>query len=104
MKKVDLKTYLGMLRAAEEDVDLFVDGIDSLAYCGTELTEEGEAYFNDCLTKCYIEDSDNVVMWDSDDTDDEDGIPECAYQAWELITAMAGYCPCDLHEKWFVQD
>ncbi len=103
MKRVDLKTYLHVVGIIGEDVDLYVDGIDGRAYCGTELTEEGERYFHDCLTKCYVTEG-YCIEWDSDDTDDEEGIPSCAYQAWELLSAMAGYCPFDEHEKWFMQD
>ncbi len=102
MKKMKLRDYIKHLDVIGEDVDIYVDGVDSIAYCPTmELTPEGEAYFNEALEKCYVEDADNVVMWDSDDTDDEDGIPKCAHLAWELFASLAGYCSVSHFSKWF---
>ncbi len=102
MNKMKLIEYIKYLDKKGDDVDIFVDGLDSIAYCPTtKFTPEGKAYFNKALEKCYVEDYDDVVMWDNDETDDEDGVPSCAHLAWELFVSLAGYCSVDNFNKWF---
>ncbi len=102
MKKMKLGEYIKYLDRKGDDVDVFVDGIDSIAYCPTtKFTPEGKAYFKEALEKCYVDDYDDVVMWDNDETDDEDGVPACAHLAWELFASLAGYCSVDNFSKWF---
>lgn len=99
--RADLKTFLHVLAVIGEDVDLYVDGLEGLAYCGTRLTPEGEEQFKEALTLCYVEDG-YVIEWSNDDTDDEDGIPSCAYNAQDMLHAMAGLCSVDDYNKWFI--
>ena len=89
--RVNLETYLNILAVIGDDVDVTVDAVNSIAYCGTRLTAEGKKEFQDCLKKCYIKEG-STIEWDNDDTDDEEGISSCANQAFHMLTAMAGYC------------
>ncbi len=101
--KTTLRNYLAYLNREGEDVDVAVDGIDSIAYCPSYvLTDAGKEYFKEALDRCYIEKYQNIVEWDSDDTDDEDGIPKCAHLAWELLSSLAGYCSVEEFGLWFV--
>lgn len=44
-EEITLRKFLEACRILEEDVDIYVDGIDGIAYCGERLTDEGEKYF-----------------------------------------------------------
>ncbi len=102
MKRITLREFMNVAPVLVADSDISVDGIDSIAYCGETLTEEGEKIFKDALDKCYItSEYPDTIQWDNDETDDEEGIPECAHDAWEMFAAMAGFCPIDIHSKWF---
>ncbi len=97
---VTLLAFLHTLSAIGEDVDLYVDGIGSVAYCCELLTGAGMEEYNECLTKCYVKKG-YIIEWDSDETDDEMGIPQCAHEAYNMLLAMAGCCPVDIHCKLF---
>ena len=100
--KITLQEWFDILSFIDEDVDISVDGLDSIAYCPIELTEEGYKEFQLAFDKCYVtKDYPYTIMWDNDETDDEDGIPTCAYNAWDLISSMAGYCSDKDYKLWF---
>lgn len=92
-----------------EDIDLYVDGIDGIAVCPADelpmLTPEGYEHFRDCFdlnVEGYLvegDDEDYDAMYDYEDNDRGDG--GRMYLAWELISALAGYCSSTNYEKWF---
>ena len=99
-KRTSLREFLHCIIVLGEDKDIYVDGINGIAYCGTRLTKEGEEYFRDALDGTYVEDY--CVMSDNDkdyDLIDEEEGNLCL--AWEMFVSMAGYCDCDNYDKWF---
>lgn len=100
-EKVTLREYLKAIRILEEDKDICVDGIDDacIAYCGTELTPEGEEHFKEALE---LEVEEGTVISDRDEdydlAEDQEGR---LYLAWELLYGAAGYCSCSDFDKWF---
>ncbi len=107
--KLSLRNYLVYLNKQGKDVDVTVDGLDFIAYCpGYTLTDAGKEYFEKALDKCYVEVyehiPDDIVMYDGDETDDEEGIPECAYLAWELFVSIGGWCTLENHKRWFTDE
>lgn len=97
--EITLGKFLEACRILDEEKDIYVDGIDGIAYCGTELTEEGEKHFAEALALpmegyCVISHDDN----DYDLLEKEEGKLQLA---WELLAGMAGYCSCDNWDKWF---
>lgn len=100
-KNLTLGQYLEALRIIEEERDIHVDGIDSIAYCCEELTEEGKEYFKDALS-LPIEDG-CVVSYDDDDYDDENENSKLLL-AWDMLCALAGLCSISDYKKWVVDD
>ena len=101
-KKITLREFIKAHNIIESDIDVYVDGIDGIAVVfPLELTEVGEEYFKDALDMCWVENGGSCIEWESDDTDDEDGIPNCAWLAWQLLKAQAGYCSVENFDKWF---
>lgn len=84
-----LRGFLSDCRKKGDDVDIYVDGIDAIAYCGTKLTEEGAEHFKAALD---LHMDGNVV------TGDDDSLLDLA---WDMLTGMAGYCSCDDWDLWF---
>lgn len=99
--KISFKRYIQYLVDLEINEDIYIDGLDGIAFESKDftLTEEGYEYFKDALNKCYYEDE--CIQWDNDETDDEDGIPNCAYLALEFLRSAAGYCSNEKFKKWF---
>lgn len=99
-ERVTLGKFLESCRIMGEDIDIYVDGIDGIAYCGETLTEEGEKVFKEALELpmygCYVI---------SDDDNDYDLLEKGEGRlqlAWDMLTGMAGYCSCDDYDKWFI--
>lgn len=95
-----LKDLFDFINANEEDVDVYVDGIDGIAVCApVALTEEGKKHFADALE---LEVKNYTVMGDDKDYDDLDnGEGGRLMLAWELLAGLAGYCSVDDFDRWF---
>lgn len=85
-----LRGFLAECRKKDEDVDIYVDGHDAIAYCGNRLTEEGATYFKKALDLTM---NGHAVVGDDDDELD---------LAWQMLVSMAGYCSCDDYDRWFL--
>lgn len=99
-----LREFINFANLAELDEDVNVDGIDSIALVGgdIELTEDGEKHFKKALDECYVEEE-YLIEWNDDPTsnrDENEGCPDVAWLAWELLTALAGYCSQSDYDKW----
>lgn len=100
-------------RKDEADID-FIDDYDEsawCAYCGTELTEEGEKEFSFALNLPVNEESSYYyglfnseigarLKWD------EQIIITCKNDKevnalHDLLYSMSGYCSCDDYDRWF---
>lgn len=100
-EEVTLRQFLQACRILEEDVDIYVDGIDGIAYCGERLTNEGEKHFARALDLPM----DGHAVISNDDADyDEDNENSALQLAWELLAGGAGYCSCEDYDKWFIID
>ena len=95
-----LKDLFDFINANEEDIDVYVDGIDGIAVCApVSLTEEGEKHFADALE---LEVENYTVIGEDEDYDDLDnGEGGRLMLAWELLASLAGYCSVDDFDRWF---
>lgn len=95
-----LKDLFDFINANEEEIDVYVDGIDGIAVCApVSLTEEGKKHFADALE---LEVENYTVMGDDKDYDDLDnGEGGRLMLAWVLLASLAGYCDVDDFDKWF---
>lgn len=100
-----LQGFFDFVNANEEDFDLYVDGIDSIAVCSpAKLTEEGKKHFGSVLdmeVKHYTvigndKDYEDLEAYEEEDKGDGGRL----VLAWELLKALAGYCSCEDHDKW----
>ena len=94
-----LKDLFDFINANEEDIDVYVDGIDGIAVCApVSLTEEGKKHFADALE---LEVKNYTVMGDDKDYDDLENEEGKLVLAWDLLTGLAGYCSYNDYNKWF---
>lgn len=101
-----LKDLFEFINANDEDIDVYVDGIDGIAVCAPiELTKEGKKHFADALK---MEVKNYCVMGNEQDYEDlekyeenDEGDGGRLMLAWQLLKSLAGYCACDDFEKWF---
>lgn len=95
-----LKDLFDFINANEEEIDVYVDGIDGIAVCApVSLTEEGKKHFADALE---LEVENYTVVGDDKDYDDLDnGEGGRLMLAWVLLVSLAGYCSVDDYDKWF---
>lgn len=92
--KVTLKDLLHSINVLEEDVDVTVDGIDSIAVCSPiQFTPEGLKEFEKALN---VESKGCCVGSNSSEEDCE--------EVWRLLSALAGYCSSGNYETWFEGD
>lgn len=83
-----------------KDRDVFVDGENTIAVCPPiAMTPEGREYFKRALDLPVDEDGD-IISNDDKDYDDENE-DSALKLAWEMLTSLAGYCPCRLFDEWF---
>lgn len=101
-----LQGFFDFINANEEEFDLYVAGIDSIAVCApVKLTEEGKKKFGSVLD---MEVKRYTIMGNAKDYEDLETYDE-EYKgdggrlmlAWELLQGLAGYCSCDDYDKWF---
>ena len=105
-KKFTLENLIDSINNANNDVDVYVDGIDGIAVCPpVSLTEEGRKHFEAVLSLpvegyCIMgEDKDYDDLSDYDEEDKGDG--GRLILAWDFLRSQAGYCPCSDFDKWF---
>jgi len=92
--KTNLRDLLHSINVLDIDIDVAVDGIDSIAVCSpVKFTPKGLNRFEKALN---IETEGSIVGMQSDDE-------ECE-EAWTLLKSLAGYCPCDDFDQWFEGD
>lgn len=103
-------TLLEYLSTRTHDVDVYVDGIDGIAFCpeSFSLTKAGEEEFRDCFQLKM--DGDTVVGEEKDYDDlcefDEEnkGNGGRLQLAWEFLCAMAGFCSSKDFSNWFIEE
>lgn len=96
-----LKDLLHAINILGDDRDVFVDGIDAIAVCPpVKLTTAGLKHFKKALAATVEVEYKDDSHRDTYISDDEDVNEE----AWELLTALAGYCSVDNFNKWFEAD
>lgn len=103
-------TFFEYLSTRTHDVDVYVDGIDGIAFCpeSFQLTKAGEDKFRDCFQLKM--DGDTVVGEEKDYDDlcefDEEnkGNGGRLQLAWEFLCAMAGFCSSKDFVKWFREE
>ena len=96
---VTLQDLLHAINIIGEDLDVCVDGIDSIAVCPpVRLTPAGRTYFRAALAaNVVVEYGDYghraTYVSDDDELADKD--------AWELLASLAGYCADSKTKTWF---
>ena len=104
MKKtieISLQELLHAINILGEDHDVTVDGIDAIAVCPpVKLTPAGRKHFEQALTaNVNVEYSD--IYQDTYVSDDDEKINQ---MAWDLLSALAGFCYADGYDQWFEGD
>ena len=103
-------TFFEYLTTRTDDVDVYVDGIDGIAFCpeAFQLTNAGEEKFRDCFN---LEMDGDTVMGEEKDYDDlyefdeeNKGNGGRLQLAWEFLCAMAGFCSSKDFSKWFIEE
>lgn len=95
-KDYTLQEVLRAINVLEEDIDITVDGFDTIAVVAPiELTESAKKHFQAALALPVRE---RTVCCD---IVNERDCTEVLELAWELLSGLAGYCPTDKFEKWF---
>lgn len=84
-----IMTIREFIKGYTHDVDVYVDMFGTIAYCGTQLTPEGEEEFKDILD---LEMKGNSFMHDD---------AFMCEKAWTFFVSAAGYCPCSYYDRWF---
>jgi len=91
--KATLREWIHALNILEEDKDIYVSGIDSIAVVaschGVKITPEGEKQWGKVLDGAYVEDC---------------YIENKTKSSWKFLASLAGYCPASDYEKWFEGD
>lgn len=89
------------------DIDVYDDVCEELgiAFCGPmKMTEEGEKVWSDVLdyeVELYLA---NIIPYALVHVDDVDGVWEKKLErAKEFFESLAGYCPADDYDRWFVE-
>ena len=97
-KTYTLEDLLRAINVLEEDIDVSVDGYDTIAVCAPiELTPIAKEKFATAL-KLPIRGT-SVYS----DKDGDEGDKECKL-AWDFLSSLAGYCPTQQFDKWFEGD
>lgn len=96
---VTLQDLLHAINIIGEDHDVCVDSIDSIAVCPpVKITPVGREYFKQALTANVIVEYKNDSHLDTYVSGTDEKIDE---MAWELLSALAGYCYADSYDQWF---
>lgn len=96
MKKRTLLDLLSAINIIGEDMDVTVDGIDSIAVCPpVRITPKGLEDFKDALDAPLLENCGCVVSCPTEKQDEA---------AWDLLSSLAGYCSSKKFEEWFEGD
>ena len=84
------------------DMDIMVDGIDSIAVCPPiKFTPEGLSQFRMALgANVEVEYKSNFHS----DTYISDSDEDVNIEAWRLLSSLAGYCGANKFNKWFEGD
>lgn len=95
--KTTLQEILHAVNIFGEDRDIAVDGTSTIAVCPPlMITPEGRQHFSQALAApARVRYSSNgycLGLQISEDNDEE---------AWQLLTALAGYCNNDKFKTWF---
>lgn len=94
-----VKDLFEFINANHADMDISVDGFDSIAVCApVKLTDCGKKHFERALT---LKVEDYTILGEDEDYEDLDGENNRLALAWDLLTSLAGYCSCENFEKWF---
>ena len=96
--EVTLQDLLHAINILGDDRDVTVDGIDTRAVCPpVNMTPLGREHFKQALTANVVVEykNDSHLGTFVSDTD------EIEQMAWELLSALAGYCYADDYDQWF---
>ena len=99
--EISLQELLHAINILGDDYDVTVDGIDGIAVCPpVKMTPAGRKHFEQALTaNVNVDYSGNCQ--DTYVSDDDEKINQ---MAWELLSALAGYCYVDSYDQWFEGD
>lgn len=103
---ITLRELLHSINVQNNDIDIYVDGIDGIAVCApVTLTDEGEREFADVMD---MEVDGYTIIGDDKDYEDLEDVENDKTDyggrlelAWQLLTGLAGYCSCANYDKWF---
>lgn len=98
-----LQDLLHAINILGDDIDITVDGIDSIAVVPpVMLTKEGKKHFEKALNAKVIVDYDKNHTHRGTYVSDDD--EKTDRKAWELLSALSGYCSCEDFDSWFGGD
>ena len=96
---ISLEALLHAINILGDDRDVIVDGIDYIAVCPpVKLTPKGRKHFEQALTANVNVEYKNDSHDSTYVSDDDEKINQ---MAWELLSALAGYCYVDGYDQWF---
>ena len=97
--EVTLQELLHAINILGDEQNVTVDGIDTIAVCPpVKMTPAGRKHFEQALTANVNVEYKNDSHWDRYVSDAEEKINQ---MAWELLSALAGYCYADNYDQWF---
>lgn len=92
-KEHTLKDVLSAINVFNEDTDITVDGIGTIAVCPpVTITKEGLDHWHDALQS---------KMYNGDPFTTNNDSEELDKRVWKFLIALAGYCPETKYQQWF---
>ena len=99
MSDYRLRDLLRAINVLDQDTDVTVDGVDSIAVCPpVKLTPTALRKYRKVLN---LPVEGTLIKSDNDEDYDEDNENSLLDEAWYFLCALAGYCAIDKFDKWF---
>lgn len=88
------------------EIDVYDNYTEELAvaYCGTQLTEEGKKKYADVLEYDIESFTGEFAIIKIDDNEPENIIEKKLKKAMDMFYGMAGYCSIEKYDKYFIED